>query len=96
MHASRDPLLIQAFAVAVKARRHALGISQEELAHRAGIGRTYIGRLEVATNQPSLSVLVCLSAALECTPQELLTDALLRWQRLQSGNTTPYKSLGGT
>jgi len=41
------------------------GVSQEELAHRAGIGLTNIARLETAANQPSLSVLFCLCDALQ-------------------------------
>jgi transcriptional regulator with XRE-family HTH domain len=78
MHPSRDIPLIQSFAAAVKARRHVLGFSQEELAHRAGIGRTYIGKLELAANQPSLSVLFRLCAALEVSPEALLADTLKR------------------
>lgn len=78
MHPSRDLLLIQSFANAVKARRHTLGFSQEELAHRADIGRTYIGKLELAQNQPSLSVLFRLCAALDVSPEELLTDTIKR------------------
>ncbi len=81
MHPSRDISLIQAFSAAVKARRHVLGISQEELAHRADVGRTYVARLEVASNQPSLSVLFRLCAALEIAPAELLEDVVKRVRR---------------
>lgn len=83
MHPSRDLLLIQAFAAALKARRNALGFSQEELAHRADIGRTYLGKLEVATNQPSLSVLVRLCEALEISADELLADVFKRLRRIR-------------
>jgi transcriptional regulator with XRE-family HTH domain len=81
VHPSRDLLLIQSFAAAVKARRHALGFSQEELAHRADIGRTYIGKLELAQNQPSLSVLYRLCAALDVSPEELLADTAKRLRK---------------
>jgi transcriptional regulator with XRE-family HTH domain len=81
VHPSRDILLIQSFAGAVKARRHALGFSQEELAHRADIGRTYIGKLELAQNQPSLSVLFRLCKALDVSPEELLADTITRLRK---------------
>ena len=61
----------QAVAAEVKARRGLIGISQEELAFRAGVHRTYIARLEVASTQPSLSVTFQLAKALAVEPEDL-------------------------
>ena len=55
---TRDEALIAAFADELRSRRAALRLSQEELAHRAGINRTYIAKLELARNQPTLTVLL--------------------------------------
>jgi predicted transcriptional regulator len=48
---------MEAFAAELKARRSGLKLSQEELAHRAEVNRTYIAKLELARNQPTLCVL---------------------------------------
>ena len=44
---TRDEALIAAFADELRSRRAALRLSQEELAHRAGVIRTYIAKLEL-------------------------------------------------
>jgi transcriptional regulator with XRE-family HTH domain len=75
--------LMQAFAMEVKARRGELGISQEELAHRADVNRTFVAKVELAQNQPSLTVLYKLSTGLELELPELLRLALLRYKRLK-------------
>jgi len=75
--------LMQAFAMEVKARRGELGISQEELAHRADVNRTFVAKVELAQNQPSLTVLYKLSTGLEVELPELLRLALLRYKRLK-------------
>jgi len=43
------------------------GISQEELAHRAGIDRTFVSRLERGIRQPTITTLIGLANAL-CMP----------------------------
>jgi transcriptional regulator with XRE-family HTH domain len=75
--------LMQAFAAEVKARRGELGISQEELAHRAEVNRTFVAKVELAQNQPSLTVLHKLSLGLEMELPELLRLTLLRYKRLK-------------
>ena len=60
----RDKALITAFADELRSRRVGLGVSQEELAHRAGLNRTYVAKLELATNQPTLTALHLLAQAL--------------------------------
>ena len=50
---------------AIKSTRSALGISQEELAARAGLHRTYVSDVERGTRNPSLQSVEKLAAALE-------------------------------
>lgn len=68
--------LVMAFAMAVKARRNQLQISQEELAHRANINRSYIAKLELAQNQPTLSVLDRIAQGLEIGLDELIRQTM--------------------
>ena len=70
-----DPArLQQAFGRAVRRRREALGISQEELADRAGLHRTYIGDVERGERNISLVNIVKLAKALRVRPGALLED----------------------
>lgn len=81
----RDEALLEAFAAELKARRAGLQLSQEELAHRANVNRTYIAKLELAKNQPTLCVLHRLATALEEELPALLQATLLRYDRNQVG-----------
>ncbi|MGC4397630.1 helix-turn-helix domain-containing protein [Hydrogenophaga crocea] len=87
MRSTQNPDLMQAFAAEVKARRGELGISQEELAHRAAVNRTFVAKVELAQNQPSLTVLHKLSLGLEMDLPELLRLTLLRYKRLKRTKT---------
>jgi len=49
----------------LKKRRHDLGLSQEQLAGRAGLHRTYITDLERGSRNPSLDTMQKLARALE-------------------------------
>ncbi|MEW6153907.1 MAG: helix-turn-helix transcriptional regulator [Actinomycetota bacterium] len=60
------------FGVRVRRYRQALGLSQEALAHRAGINRTYIGSLESGQRNISLDNLCKLAKALEVDAGELV------------------------
>lgn len=71
----------QAVAAEVKARRGLIGISQEELAFRTGVHRTFIARLEVAHTQPSLSITFQLAKALAVAPEDLVKAVRLRIAR---------------
>jgi transcriptional regulator with XRE-family HTH domain len=62
------------FGFAIKQRRNDLGISQEELAHRAGLHRTYIGDVERGGRNRSLENIQRLAAALEISIADLLTE----------------------
>ncbi len=52
--------------------RHASGMSQEELADRAGINRNYVGMLEREEHAASVDMLDKLAAALGVDPIEFL------------------------
>lgn len=62
------------FARNLKARRKELGLSQEELAHQAGLDRTYISSLERCKYGVTIDVLSDIAAQLHVTPSELLSD----------------------
>src|SRR5438477_9879125 len=63
------------FASAVKAGRSRLGISQEELAGRAGLHRTYISDVERGARNLSLESIEKLAAALEMSVSGLFAEA---------------------
>jgi len=83
MRKTQDVPVLRAAAAEIKARRGQLNISQEELAHRADVHRSFVARLEVAETQPSLAVLFRLAAALDADVGEL-TSAIARRCRLES------------
>lgn len=53
-----------AFGVALRQHRLSLGLTQQELAERAGLDRTYISLLELGRNSPTLETLYFLCEAL--------------------------------
>lgn len=66
-----DITLLKEFGLKVQQRRKELGISQEELAYRAGFHRTYIGMIERAERNITLSNLKRLADALGVELKEL-------------------------
>ena len=60
---------------AIKTQRAALGISQEELAHRAGLHRTYVSDLERGARNPSLDSIEKLAQALQLSVSSLFQKA---------------------
>lgn len=71
---SKDPVLVS-FGAAVRVARTVKGISQEELAHRCGVDRSYLGAIERGDQNPGLLHLVRISTALETTVGDLMTRA---------------------
>jgi DNA-binding XRE family transcriptional regulator len=57
----------------VKHLRQEKNLSQEVLATRCGLYRTYLSRIETGKCNPSLTVLVALSYALDVRPHALLS-----------------------
>ncbi len=60
------------FASNLRQYRQARGLSQEELAHRAELDRTYISALERCVYAASIDVVGKLAAVLEIDPADLL------------------------
>jgi len=58
----------------IKELRHGLGWSQEDLAHKSGLHRTYIGAVERGERNVSLSSLELIAAALDVTVPRLLNN----------------------
>jgi len=67
--------LLQSFGTAVRDRRQELELSQEELAARAGLNRTYIGDIERGARNVALVNITLLASALEIKPSSLLMSA---------------------
>lgn len=66
-----DKLLLKTFGITVQTLRKGLGLSQKELAYRAGFHRTYIGMIERAERNITLSNLKRLADALEVEIKDL-------------------------
>lgn len=71
-----DPVLV-AFGRAVRRLRRARGISQEELAHIAGIDRSYMSSVERGGQNAGLMTISRVAAALNVTVAELMVKARL-------------------
>ncbi len=60
------------FARNLRVLRHARGLSQEKLAHQAGIDRTYVSSLERCIYSPTIDMVATLAEILEVSPADLL------------------------
>lgn len=58
----------------IKDARRRLNLSQEELAARAEIDRTYVSGIERQVRNPTITVVAKFAEALETTAAELLAD----------------------
>jgi transcriptional regulator with XRE-family HTH domain len=56
------------FARNLRRIRQKRGLSQEELAHRVGINRNYVGMIERGENSPTVEMVERLCAVLEVDP----------------------------
>jgi transcriptional regulator with XRE-family HTH domain len=65
------PDVRERFGTAVKFRREELGLTQEDLAEKAGIHRTYLSDVERGTRNLSLVNIERLASALAVTMSEL-------------------------
>jgi transcriptional regulator with XRE-family HTH domain len=66
--------ILKKFGERVRYLRSKQGISQEELAHRANLHRTYIGMIERAEKNITLLNINKLASALKISIAELLSD----------------------
>lgn len=74
----------EVLALNLKALRQARGISQEELAHRADLDRTYVSSLERRIYAASIDVVDRLAKVLEVDAYELLKKPTQRQQDRES------------
>lgn len=70
--AARPSKLRRVFADRVRARRKELGLSQEELADRAEVHRTFVGAVERSETNISIDNLDRISTALKTEAFEML------------------------
>ena len=68
--------LSKLFGTAVRTRRMAAGLSQEELAERAGLHPTYVSMVERGVRNPTLDVSARIAKALKVPLPKLLEEAL--------------------
>ncbi len=66
-----DNKLLKEFGIKIQTLRKGLGLSQEELAFKAGFHRTYIGMIERAERNITLSNMKRLADALEVNLKDL-------------------------
>jgi transcriptional regulator with XRE-family HTH domain len=71
----------KALSLTLKYNRHKLGLSQEELAYKCNLDRTYISLLERGKRNPTLNVLFSISSALNLTTSEFVKQIELIVQR---------------
>ncbi|KJK04614.1 transcriptional regulator [Burkholderiaceae bacterium 26] len=64
--------LVAIFAHNVRRRRIALGLSQEQLAEKAGVHRTYVGMLERSEKNVTIYNIERIATALQVEPATLL------------------------
>lgn len=60
---------LRAFGATLRLIRTNAGLTQEQLAHVAGVGRTYIGEVETGVRNPTLTTIWQLAGALHVSPR---------------------------
>ncbi|PZQ01900.1 MAG: transcriptional regulator [Variovorax paradoxus] len=73
---AHDPALV-ALGAAIRRSRQARGISQEELAHRSAIDRSYMSSIERGGQNPGIVSIARIAAAMDMTVAELMAEAEL-------------------
>jgi transcriptional regulator with XRE-family HTH domain len=66
----RSPNII--FGRIIAGLRLTAGLSQEELADRAGIHRTYVSQVERGLKSPTITIFLKVSKALDTTPSKIM------------------------
>jgi len=77
-----NEILVSAFAETLIAERKRAGLTQEELADRAGVSVRFISFIETGRRQPSLSALAAISAGLGISMSAMIESAEERYLRL--------------
>jgi len=77
------------FGRILKETRTAKGLTQEELAFRAGMSVPYLSDIERGRSSPSLTMLVDLAVALEVSLVELFKDIRIEEAKRDGGRKRP-------
>lgn len=64
--------LAKSFGFIFKGKRKEVGLSQDEIALRSGIDRSYVGRIERGEVNISLEKVYLLAEVIGCSPKDLL------------------------
>jgi transcriptional regulator with XRE-family HTH domain len=64
-----------AFGQTLRKHRLAAGLSQEQLGLGSGVQRNFISLIETGQNQPTITTIFKLAAALNIKPSNLIADA---------------------
>lgn len=70
-----DSLILAALGAAIRDHRLQAGLTQAELAQRAGIGRPHLNHIEGGRKNPTAVVLVHIAQVLGVAPGELLAPS---------------------
>ena len=72
---STESAVVTALGLAIQGRRKELGLSQDDLAAKAGLHRTYVSEIERRSRNLSVKILVKLAMALDLSPSQLMQQA---------------------
>lgn len=75
MEKKRELRLAQTVGKAIASRRLGLGLTQEDVAERLGIGYEAVSRMERGLNIPTVTRLIELAEVLDCAVSELVTQS---------------------
>ncbi|QYD68755.1 helix-turn-helix domain-containing protein [Paraburkholderia edwinii] len=64
----------EAFGLVLRRRRLEARLTQEQLAFEAEIQRVYVSKLELGQYQPTLTMLLTLAKALNCSASDLVSE----------------------
>jgi len=87
---THDPMIAEAFGLAVRASRIEQGIAQETLAHMASIERSHMGKIERGEHLPTLALVFRIANALGYSAASLIAEA-----ERQMNVTTDHDNHGG-
>jgi transcriptional regulator with XRE-family HTH domain len=73
----------EAFGIVLRELRTKCGLSQESLAHEAGLERNYISLLELGRNSASIKTIFKLTPVLEVTASEFMKKVETKLRKAQ-------------
>ena len=77
-----DKNILKQFAKRVREERKKMNLSQEKLADKAGLHRTYVGMIERAEKNITLLNIAKIAKALKISPDKLIkTDDKALWEK---------------